>query len=197
MQFPATFPTRNLCFVSMYTVHQHNENFSMPSALLPAFQPNLGNYQPQCIFSPYFVRPYMQRTGTYFAIFHSSGLHFVVQWTISFLHFSTHSSLVAPHFFPECPLSGPAHLPASKCPFQIQLPLQAPWLQQGHQLPQSIVPVLHDLLFPGLLSCLGSSNLFFWSCVILIIIFKSVTSLSPFSFLQQTAVSACFFLSAS
>lgn len=40
-------------------------------------------------------------------------------------------------------------------------------------LPQTLVPVLHGFLFPGLLFSLGCPNLFFWSCVMLFIILKS------------------------
>lgn len=48
--------------------------------------------------------------------------------------FQLRADSVAPRFFPTSPLSGLACLPTRRCPFQVQLPLQGPWLQQGHQL---------------------------------------------------------------
>lgn len=115
--------------------------------------------------------------------------------------FQLRADSVAPCFFTACPLSCLGHLPTSQCPFQVQLPSQVPGFSRDISLlSQTLVPVLHGFLFPGLLSSLGPSNLLLFQplpCVMFILILKSPYLISFFYLffnkLFFSVVSVCFF----
>lgn len=87
---------------------------------------------------------------------------------------------------------------ASQCSFQVQLPQKVPGFSRDISLlSQTLVPVLHGFLFPGLFSSLDCSNLLLFQPlphVMFILILKSPYLISFFSpILQQTMVSFYFF----